>query len=1090
MRLESQDFDNKLKSATANLQHMEREVRRTGATFEYADKEELEFIQSLGQMQTKALDTSGKMKELTKSFTELSIVYKNLTDAEKSAPYGRAFSESLDQLKVRIKSLQGDLNAVNAQMGNLNKGGGGFGGGIMKGLGGAAAAFGPAALAAGAAAAAISGVKAAVGDYLRINKEFEQASANLAAVMGTTRENTRALTDQAKQLGSTTQYTAVQITELQTNLAKLGFTEGEILNSTKAVQNLATATGADLGSAADLAGAALRSFGLNATEMDRVTSVLAVSTTKSALSFDKLQVAMPIVGTAASKMGFSIEDTVALLGKLVDTGMDASTAATALRNIFLKMADPSSKMSAALGDNIHSLDQLIPALQKCKDDGMDLGEMFGIAKERGTVAFATLVDGADTLGELRDSITDCSSALQGMVDEQMNTAEGATLRLSSAWEGLMLSMGNADGLTKAKNAMADFLGWIQQQGLREGGGDGAIGTYAQGVTDDAKKRMDAAIELSRQQGKTDEEINASSKKRKEALEAEVSSMMELVQKLEATKSSWKGDYERNQMLPEVEQIFGKDVVSKMGWEQTMQNMYKQVAKMKDSISSYDYVITATETPKVEGTPELEVEPVISAKSLADLEDELKEAQKAQKASTNNADYDAAQKSIDAIQAAIDKIKGSSKEAAKATKEVFEEGSIGYMQQKLQELDKQWKSTTDADTRATLKKQIDEVSKSLDEMTGKSKKDVEVPLTFSEDGINNLGKQIKEKMSKLDFGSGDYLIAADNLVDFNTLQTLINTAIKNGLDFDKEWFNSLFEDVKIGENVDPSTWQAVIDEINRMLAEKGLDPIKVNLDTGSLEETKKQVKSATEEMQEYLSNMSSGVGAISTIGNAFNDLKGIGEDLASAFSGDMDAWDAMMTVFNSGISIMQTVMGVMEAINTLTELSTSLKGANTAATELEATTAQTSAMTEVTAEGEKQMASELTTGTNTMEAASGAGKAMSAIPIVGPILAVAAIAAVLAAIMASKSKAKSVGKFAGGGVVGGNSYSGDRLMAYVNSGETILTPSQADKAMAGIQGNPMQNLQLSTEISGTNLRVVLNNDNRSKGGSRGYYANIH
>ena len=67
---------------------------------------------------------------------------------------------------------------------------------------------------------------------------------------------------------------------------------------------------------------------------------------------------------------------------------------------------------------------------------------------------------------------------------------------------------------------------------------------------------------------------------------------------------------------------------------------------------------------------------------------------------------------------------------------------------------------------------------------------------------------------------------------------------------------------------------------------------------------------------------------------------------------------------------------------------------------------------------------------------------------------------------------------------------DRLMAYVNSGETILTPSQADKAMAGIQGNPMQNLQLSTEISGTNLRIVLNNDNRSKGGSRGYYANIH
>ena len=60
------------------------------------------------------------------------------------------------------------------------------------------------------------------------------------------------------------------------------------------------------------------------------------------------------------------------------------------------------------------------------------------------------------------------------------------------------------------------------------------------------------------------------------------------------------------------------------------------------------------------------------------------------------------------------------------------------------------------------------------------------------------------------------------------------------------------------------------------------------------------------------------------------------------------------------------------------------------------------------------------------------------------------------------------------------------MAYVNSGETILTPQQADRAMAGIQSNPMGNLRLSTEISGSNLRVVLNNDNRSRGGSRDVY----
>lgn len=55
LRVESQEYDAKLKRATEQLSQMESEVRRTGASFAYADKEEVAFIQSLGQM-----DTQGK----------------------------------------------------------------------------------------------------------------------------------------------------------------------------------------------------------------------------------------------------------------------------------------------------------------------------------------------------------------------------------------------------------------------------------------------------------------------------------------------------------------------------------------------------------------------------------------------------------------------------------------------------------------------------------------------------------------------------------------------------------------------------------------------------------------------------------------------------------------------------------------------------------------------------------------------------------------------------------------------------------------------------------------------------------------------
>ena len=334
------------------------------------------------------------------------------------------------------------------------------------------------------------------------------------------------------------------------------------------------------------------------------------------------------------------------------------------------------------------------------------------------------------------------------------------------------------------------------------------------------------------------------------------------------------------------------------------------------------------------------------------------------------------------------------------------------------------------------------------------------------------------------------LAEQKKLDNKILSGLTGAAKKGGWNSSDLGLDGIKTKINAGVDITEEDWTAIQDKLNERLQSLGLEPIKINFETGNVEQVFDEIKTQMDALKESMSKMSSGVGAISTIGNAFNDLKGIGEDLTAAFSGEMDAWDSLMTVFNSGISIMQTVIGVMEAINTLQELSSALSKKKVVEQTAETATVVAGKGAEAAAETAEATASGAATAANTAEAAAGAGKAMAGIPIVGPVLAIAAIAAVLAAVLAATSKAKSAGNFAVGGVVGGNSYSGDRLMAYVNSGETILTPSQADKAMAGIQGNPMQNLQLSTEISGTNLRVVLNNDNRSKGGSRGYYANIH
>ena len=403
--------------------------------------------------------------------------------------------------------------------------------------------------------AAIAGAKKVMSDMININKAFEQGTANLASIMGQSREEIVKLTNQAKQLGAATRYTAMQITELQTNLARLGFTQQEILNSTTAVQALATATGADLGEAANLAGAALRGFGLNATEMERVASVLAVSTTKSALSFDKLATAVPIVAPVAKQFGFTIEDTVTLLGKLSDAGMDASTAATATRNIFLKMANDSGKLAQALGRPVHSVEEFGEALAEMRKKGMSLNDILQMVGVRSTAAFAVFADNAETLKDFKQSITDCGEAMHDMESKQIDTLQGSLIILSSAWEGLMLSFNESTGPIKtAVDALTELLQTWTKWRNRNQGGDAAIQSYE--VTDaEVKQRAEAVLSAMREatNGRTGQKLYGSDDDIKKKIEAENEAFKKQEEELKKLEKAYK-DYQKtlhNQIVLEI-----------------------------------------------------------------------------------------------------------------------------------------------------------------------------------------------------------------------------------------------------------------------------------------------------------------------------------------------------------------------------------------------------------------------------------------------------------------------------------------------------------------------------------------------------------
>lgn len=285
-------------------------------------------------------------------------------------------------------------------------------------------------------------------------REFEQANANLSTILGVTRDEMKALTDSALSLGRSTEYTASQVTQLQTELAKLGFGQGSIIAMQKPVLEFATAVGADLAEAAAVAGSTLRSFNLTSAETDDVLATLAVATNKSALSFARIRDSIGTVFPVANAYGLTVKDTTALLGALANAGFDASSAATATRNILLNLANANGKLAKSLGGSVNTFDDIINGLIELRKRGIDVAEALELTDKRSVAAFSAFISGAESARELRDSLKDVSGELERISAERLNTVEGSTKLLKSAWEGLTLAFQGSNG------AIKDTIDWL------------------------------------------------------------------------------------------------------------------------------------------------------------------------------------------------------------------------------------------------------------------------------------------------------------------------------------------------------------------------------------------------------------------------------------------------------------------------------------------------------------------------------------------------------------------------------------------------------------------------------------------------------
>jgi hypothetical protein len=265
------------------------------------------------------------------------------------------------------------------------------------------------------------------GASLKVFADFEQSMAKVQAVSGATGAEFQKLNTLAKDLGISTRFTATQVAELMLNYSKLGFSSAEIDKITESTLELALATGEDLATSAEVAGSTLRGFGLEASEMQRVVDVMAQSFSSSALNLEKFSTSMATLAPVAKNANVSLEDATGFLSILVDRGVDATTAGTGLRNIFLDLAGSGQSLESAMSEIANSTNKNKVAF-----------DMFG---KRGATVAAIMADNAAEAKGLSKEYVNSAGAAKKMAEIMDNTLEGSMLKVKSAVEGLGISFG-------------------------------------------------------------------------------------------------------------------------------------------------------------------------------------------------------------------------------------------------------------------------------------------------------------------------------------------------------------------------------------------------------------------------------------------------------------------------------------------------------------------------------------------------------------------------------------------------------------------------------------------------------------------------
>lgn len=291
---------------------------------------------------------------------------------------------------------------------------------------------------------------------VEVGSNFEQAMDKVSALSGATGSELDSLSEKARELGASTQYSATEVADAFSYMALAGWDTQSMLDGIDGVLNLAAASQMDLAQASDIVTDNLSAFGLAAGDASKLADEMAFAQANSNTTTVQLADAF---GNCAANMhaaGQDIETTTSFLEAFANQGIKGSEAGTKLsaimRDITAKMKDGAIQIgdtSVAVTDAHGNFRDLTDILTDVEAATAGMGDAERAAALSATFTSRSigglnmiLTEGMDNIAGYEDALRNADDTASNMAGTMQGNLKGAITELNSAAEGLGIELYN------------------------------------------------------------------------------------------------------------------------------------------------------------------------------------------------------------------------------------------------------------------------------------------------------------------------------------------------------------------------------------------------------------------------------------------------------------------------------------------------------------------------------------------------------------------------------------------------------------------------------------------------------------------------